>query len=141
MSIADLAAVIKSAKGTLSNDPQSGGILKVLSAAPGFAEKIQNGAANGHTYQILHAPGEPNFVLLDKWTDKEGSARTMYYPFVIGSKNQDASIQIQAEQTHPRPLREAPPLIEGVTAPSDPFSAVLDNLEKSLDEFLSFARA
>lgn len=127
MTIRDLSALIKTAKGPLSNDPQSGGILKVLAAA-GFSEKIMNGSDAGRTYQVLHAPGERNFVVMEKWVEKDGTNRTMYYPFVItedlNSKKQDTSTKIQTSDTT-----------------TDVFSRALDSFEHSLDEFLSFAKA
>ena len=146
MTIRDLSALIKTAKGTLSADPQSGGILKVLAAA-GFGEKIMHGADTGHAYQVLHAPGERNFVLMDRWTEKEGRVRTMYHPFVITDegKLQKTSTKKQTSNIEPkqsRSLRDAIPLVPSVAVTAyDKFSGALDDMEHSLDEFLSFARA
>ncbi|MEI8223917.1 MAG: hypothetical protein WCG20_02220 [bacterium] len=63
-----LESIIQTAKGQISNDPQSGSILKLLSEN-GFKEKIQEGYKNGRTYTILHAAPSPDFTLIENWTE------------------------------------------------------------------------
>lgn len=53
----------------LSGNPQSGSILRVLMDVPGMKSKIDNGLANGHTYNIVHQPGQKSFWFWDNWEE------------------------------------------------------------------------
>lgn len=65
--------MIQSTKGSLSADPLSGSILKVL-MDNGFKQKIEQGYASGHTYTVLRAPSSSDFTLIDTWTEKTTDA-------------------------------------------------------------------
>lgn len=52
----------------LSEDPQSGSILRVL-MENGFKDKIESGLTKGHTYNILHAAPSTDFTLVESWTE------------------------------------------------------------------------
>lgn len=59
---------LTSGKVPLSEDPQSGSILKVL-MENGFKDKIENGLSKGHTYNILHAAPSTDFTLVETWNE------------------------------------------------------------------------
>lgn len=63
-----LESIIQTTKGSITADPQSGSILKLL-GENGFKEKIQEGYKNGKTYTILHAAPSPDFTLIESWTE------------------------------------------------------------------------
>ncbi len=81
MSIQDLTTVIKTGHGSLHDDPQSGSILKLL-GENGFKAKIEAGAANGHTYTIIHSSPSTEFLLVDVWNEGE-HPRKAYHAFSI----------------------------------------------------------
>lgn len=77
----ELETIIQTPKGQISNDPQSGSILKLL-GENGFKEKIQEGYKNGKTYSILHAAPSPDFTLIESWTEttKDDQGNTITNP-------------------------------------------------------------
>jgi hypothetical protein len=98
----DWSSLVQAGKGGLAADPQSGGILKIL-ADNGFKEKIENGSASGHTYNVWHTPPSSEFVLVDTWTDRDGSMKKHYEFFKIADAAvSDKKIEVQiAPEEHP----------------------------------------
>ena len=103
----------------LSQNPESGAIMRVLMQEPGFSTRITEGVRNGHTYNVIHMPGSPNFILRDTW-EREGKRETRYQSFVIAN----AVPELASTDSQSRP---APDMI----------SQLLDGIEQSLDEFLA----
>jgi hypothetical protein len=122
-----LESIIQTAKGQITNDPQSGSILKLL-GENGFKEKIQDGHKNGRTYTILHAAPSPDFTLIENWTettkDENGNSisnpRKTYQFFKIVVDTPPA----QEEASQPAtPIVEATPEpapVEPVPPPKEP---------------------
>lgn len=106
MSTQDLSQVITTGSGILSNDPQSGSILKLL-GENGFKEKIESGIRQGHQYTIIHNPPSSEFLLVDMWNDG-GHQKKMYHAFSVRNQSKPPSPVIihqpmveTLEQKHP----------------------------------------
>lgn len=63
-----IESMVHVSKGNLSDDIQSGSIIKIL-MENGFQEKMSIGYNQGHQYTILHAAPSPDFTLVDSWTE------------------------------------------------------------------------
>ncbi len=112
MSIQDLTTVIKAGHGSLNDDPQSGSILKLL-GENGFKAKIEAGAANGHTYTLIHSSPSTEFLLVDMWNEGDHPRKT-YHAFSI--KN---------------------PEVKKVTDPEHPMLTYLKQLNADADKLLA----
>lgn len=63
-----IESMVHVSKGNLSDDIQSGSIIKIL-MENGFQEKMSAGYAQGHRYTILHAAPSSDFTLVDSWSE------------------------------------------------------------------------
>lgn len=92
----------------LTSSPISGSILKLLMEAPGnWKSKIENGIKNGHTYNLLHQPGQRNFFLFDIYTQADGTPKKIISTFEI--KNPD---DVKPEPAKPTEEILKPPVEE-----------------------------
>jgi len=123
----DWTTLLQVGKGGLANDPQSGGILKVLTDN-GFAEKIKNGAVTGHTYNVWHTPPSVEFVLVDSWVDQEGATKKHYEFFKISGESN--LVSRTPEQQTPNKDEEA---IE------HPVLTALKEIDREIDELLKLS--
>lgn len=123
----DWTTLLQVGKGGLGNDPQSGGILKVL-VDNGFAEKIKNGAITGHTYMVWHTPPSVEFVLVDSWVDQEGATKKHYEFFKI---SEDTSSGVELD--HLSSLQENDPVTE------HPILIALKEIDHEIDELLKLS--
>lgn len=121
-------SLIHVGSGTLAQNSESGAIMRVLLNEPGFKTRITDGVAAGHNYTIIHMPGSPNFILCDTW-QQQGKRETRYQSFVIATTDLSPQSRLSEHTT-----------IADVQAP-DPVSAILDDVERSLDELLTLVPA
>lgn len=105
--------LLQTNKGSITNDPQSGSILKVL-ADNGFKEKIEEGAKKGHIYTIIHSAPSPDFTLIDTWT--EGTTPRKTYQFFKITMTSSVPSETQAVILQPQELE--PPKIPQPLAPA-----------------------
>lgn len=116
----DLATLIKTGKGELFDDPQSGSILKLL-GENGFKAKIEAGSVTGHTYTLIHNPPSTEFLLVDMWNEG-GHQRKAYHAFTI--------------KTQPLPKQESVASPYNEERPEHPMITYLKKLNADADTLL-----